>query len=145
MSVRKFSEYLYASAPLRDLSDRVARLRALQDTLQEILPAPLDQHAHVAGTEAGSVVIKADNGAVAAKLKQQLPTLLRKFRQKGFEVTSIRVEVQAWQPGHRPEKIKDIAITPAGLDQLRRLADTLPDSPLKHSLECLVNRHRKED
>ncbi|MGH8710041.1 MAG: hypothetical protein ACREVA_01790, partial [Burkholderiales bacterium] len=80
----------------------------------------------------------ADNGAVAAKLKQLTPSLLVKFQKRGYEVTAIRVEVQP-PPRQAPPR-KKIRLSGKAADHLQELAERLPVSPLRAALEGLLVR-----
>lgn len=145
MSTRKLNYFIDTSPALHNLTQQAQRLMALQNTLNSLAPQPLAQFCSVASFENNVLVIYTDNGAIASKLKQQLPTLLAKFQQRKIEVTSIRVEVQA-QPLHTNHiKIKEIALSSGGIESLERLADYLEDSPLKSALAAMLARHTKKN
>ena len=61
----------------------------------KIAPPQLAQRCALGGFVEGNLTIYADNGAIAAKLRQMLPSLLLKFQAMGYEVTAIRIAVQA--------------------------------------------------
>ena len=61
----------------------------------EIAPPQLAQRCALGGFFKRKLTIYARNGAIAAKLRQTLPSLLSKFQAKGYEVTAIRIAVQA--------------------------------------------------
>lgn len=109
-----------------------------------MLPISLAPAARVANLKRGKVVIHADSGAVAVKLRQLGPRLAAGFAQRGHEISGIEVRVQ---PGGRisPPKTK---IPPKKLSlrakrSLTSLAFGLPgDSPLKAAIERLLRSAR---
>jgi hypothetical protein len=85
------------------------------------------------------VTLYASNGATAARLKQQLPRLLLNFRQRGYDLTAIKVEVQVTAPSPNPGQKRSRARIPAtGLASLARLEHDLEPSPLKQALTHLL-------
>ncbi len=145
MAARSLDAYLNSADGLARLSAHAGRLVKLQRVFEEIAPSHLAASSHVANFKLGKVVIHADSGAVAAKLRQMLPSLVDEFSLKGAEVTEIRVIVQpsyaATQHKSRGKSSASVGVT-AKVD-LQRLADELPgDSPLKEALERLVKHSR---
>ncbi len=144
MAARSLDAYLNSAGGLARLSAHAGRLVKLQRVFEEIAPSFLAASSRVANFKLGKVVIHADSGAVAAKLRQRLPSLIDEFCLKGAEVTEIQVKVQ---PTHVAAQHKKPGQAPAvgasakaGLD---RLADGLPaDSPLREALGRLVKRSR---
>jgi hypothetical protein len=86
-----------------------------------------------------TVVIAANNGAVAAKLRQMTFELISLFQARGCEVTGIQIKVQVSAP---PPVIasEPRILGKAAQDALRKLDDDLPDSPLKTALRRLRKR-----
>ncbi len=87
--------HLAAADAFARLSEQANRLQRLQTLLESALPAYLLPGTHVANLKRGKVVIHADSGAVAVKLRQLAPRLAEGFIQQGQEVTGIEVKVQA--------------------------------------------------
>lgn len=145
MSVRKLQSYFTSTASLAALAERVAHLSDLQLLWEKLAPSPLAGMCRVSGLQDRVLVLYANNGAIAAKVRQLAPTLLEKFQKRGLEVTSILVRVQAgyFPPRERPPKA--LRLGPAGFDRLRQLAGRLEDSPLRQALEAMLERHAVED
>jgi len=144
MAARSLDAYLNSAGDLGRLSAHAGRLVKLQRVFEQIAPSCLAASSRVANFKLGKVVIHADSGAVAAKLRQLLPSLVDEFSLKGAEVTEIQVKVQ---PNHgAPQHKKSVPREPVGpsvKSDLHRLAETLPeDSPLKESLERLIRFSR---
>ena len=74
-----------------------------------------------------------------AKLKLLLPTLLKNMQIKGLDVTSIRVEVQVNSARSKPRQPVR-KLSPDAAASLSRLANTLPESPLRTAIERLSKK-----
>jgi hypothetical protein len=66
------------------------RLKAVES----VIPAPLRSSLRAGPIEGTSWCLLVDNNAAAAKLRQVVPALLNRLRDRGWEVTSIRLKVQ---------------------------------------------------
>ncbi len=144
MAARSLDAYLNSAGGLARLSAHAGRLVKLQRVFERIAPSYLAASSRVANFKLGKVVIHADSGAVAAKLRQLLPSLVDEFSLKGAEVTEILVKVQ---PSHaaaqQNSRVQAPVLATSAKADLRRLAGDLPaDSPLKAALERLVRRSR---
>ena len=124
---------------LQGLTSQVKRLSALQATLADALPANLAASVALAIAETGELVLYADNGAVATKLKHLAPRILSFLQQRGVEVTGIRVQVQVGIR-HNPLPQKQIFLSPEGRKAIQNLAKRIESSPLKAALEQLSRR-----
>jgi len=122
-------------------------LTAMQQAFSKIVPHQLAQHCTLGGFFEGNLTICAGNGAIAAKLRQTLPSLLLKFQAMGYEITAIRLAVQADYRNIRKGDLsgKKISIGRAGMERLGELASGLPSSPLKTAVESLLDKQRMKD
>lgn len=129
---------------LAALSRKARRLAQLQARYARCAPPPLVRASRVADCRAGTLLIVADNAAVAGKLRQLVPSLLSKMRKREAEVTGIKIGVQvkevAEDDGARP-RLEHARIE--NIDVFRALADTLQQSPLKSAVMALMARHRR--
>lgn len=148
MSARKrgsLTDHLADSDSFARLADQAERLRQLQALLDAMLPIHLATAARVANLKRGKVVIHADSGAVAVKLRQLEPRLAAGFVQQGQEVSGIEVRVQPGGRISQPQRKirpKELGIQPK--QSLTSLAAGLPeDSPLKAALERLLATTRE--
>lgn len=123
---------------LRALNSEFRKQLALQTVLFEILPVE-GQSATVVASEASELVLLADNGAVAAKLRQLSPRILNHFRQRGVEANGIRVQTQV-SIRHNPLPQKRISLGENARQALLQLSSSLKDSPLKAAIEKLRQR-----
>lgn len=144
MAARSLDAYLNSAGGLSRLSAHAGRLVKLQRVFERIAPSYLATASRVANFKLGKVVIHADSGAVAAKLRQMLPGLLDKFSSEGAEVTEIQVKVQPMHVAaqHKSRGQAPSIATPAKTDLIRLAAGLPADSPLKEALERLVRRSR---
>jgi hypothetical protein len=86
-----------------------------------------------------TLILSADNGAVAAKLRQISTELISLFRTMGCEVTGIQIRVQV-RVKIRPETPLPRTLGCNGRKELEKLTLNLQDSPLKTALKRLVKR-----
>jgi hypothetical protein len=143
MPAHKIADLLAASSELKALSLQARRLAALQQVLSESVSSTLSQAIRVKNYRAGTLILLADNAAVAAKLRQLAPRLLLHVRKREFEVNGIKVEVQVKNPKIRAENdVTKCALPTDAIKDFKKLADTLPDSHLRSALTRLVARRR---
>ena len=140
MQARSLNDCLNADTALARLTAHAGHLLKLQRIIDATLPTALARASRIANYRLGIVFIHADNGAVAAKLRQLAPSLCDELRSSGGEITEIRLKVQA-RDGVDPGRKTD-TIAPLGSrtkQGLTNLSHSLPDdSPLKLSLERLL-------
>ena len=145
MTVRKLDFY-YKTAGMapehRQLFAYAETIGAMQRVLMKMLPPSLAQYCALSGFSGGNLTICADNGATATKLRQMLPSLLLEFQATGYEVTAIRIAVQANYRNTQGRKFfrKNRSIGSAGIENLNTLASGLPESPLKTAIQSLAKK-----
>jgi hypothetical protein len=106
---------------------------------QQIAPPALARVSRVANLKAGVVIIHAEHGAAANKLKQQATHLIENFGRRGIECSGIEIRVQ-------PSPIKETEtvatqkpLSEQALTSLAEAAQTMRDgSPLKARIESLI-------
>lgn len=143
MPTRRIGNLLASSDELQALSRQAQRLAELQQVLFEAVPPALSKATRVKNHRGGTLILLADNAAVAAKLRQLAPRLLLHLQIRTVEVTGIRVEVQVKAPqiSTGNDVTKRVLPTDAVKD-FGKLSDALPASPLKSALTRLVARRR---
>ena len=136
--------YAFLNQPdgIAPLMPQARRLIELREILAAVLPESLARCCSIANFKQGKVVIFAANGAIAAKLKLMLPTLLKELSKRALEVTGLEVCVQplASDPQAVEKSAKMSVEAAAGLSQL---CEQLPDSELKITLVKIAARHLK--
>lgn len=108
-------------------------------------PEHLGKASRVANYKSGTVVIHADNGAVAVKLRQMAPSLASEFAKRGIECNGVQVKVQALDISQHSIEASGHPL-PAGAGRaLSDLAESLPDSPLREAIETLLRRSARAE
>ena len=135
-------DYLLADeAGAGKLLAHAAVLLRLAETYHASVPAHLAQASRLANLKAGTVVIHAESGAVAGKLRQMLPSLLDRFSQVGIQCRAIEVKVRTGQrlaEKGRPSEQKPLSAQTK--EELARLREWLPPSDLRAALGHLLVR-----
>jgi hypothetical protein len=136
---QRLNSFFGSSPELRQLSSKAAQLLVLQRHYEQLAPASLIRYSRVLQIERQILTLAANNGAIAAKLRQIVPELTRLFQNKGCEITGIQVRVQVTFPAaertHPPPML-----SAAGRKRLIELAGELPDSPLKSALQRFAQK-----
>ena len=142
MTSRSLQEHLASGDSMARLAAHAQRLLQFQRLLEAALPAALRPYARVANFRLGKLLIHAENGAVAAKIRQFGPSLANDLSNKEVKVTQIEVRVQARNPSTPRVPHKPPALPGSKQKQgLTALARDLPaESPLKGALERLLRR-----
>ncbi|GAB3627249.1 DciA family protein [Pandoraea terrae] len=116
------------------------QLGRLETDVRALLPAPLAGTVRLAPPREGALVFLVTNNAVAARLRQQTPSLIEGLARRGWLIRNIRIRVSiaAPEPAKAP---KEARLSRQGLVSLRDLRDQLEPSPLRDALARLVARH----
>lgn len=141
---QKLGHLLAEVAP--ELARAAESYRALAGTWATIAPRGCAERARPGVPREGVLTLYCDDGAVAARIKQQLPRLLLHFRQRGHDLTAIAVKVQvAPPPPPASPAARRPRLLPAGaLAEFAALSARLPPSPLKAALERMLARRSRE-
>jgi len=135
----RLNAFLQSNQDLRRLTQHADRLATLERHYQQLAPPSLARASHVMQLVGHTLILGADNGAVAAKLRQISGELISSFLTRGCEVTGIQIRVQVRvQPpteSPRPRKIGENS-----KKRLSEFAVELKDSPLKEALKRLAER-----
>lgn len=144
MAAKSIGDWLSRQATPEDVIRRANRLLALQRLYANCVPDPLARLSEVANLKDGELLVRADNGAAAAKLKQLAPTILDKIRTTNQDVTKVSVTVRpVGQPSPGAGAQAKRARVPAGgVHHIEAFSGSLQDSPLKSALERLAARQK---
>ena len=120
-------------------------LLKLARRFEAVAPAAFRNAARVANYKSGKIVIHADNGAVAAKIRQMSQRLCDELSKGGAECNGIEVKVQPRQiPCQSMGSIqKPLSARTCGV--LRSTSENLPKGPLRDALETLLTRAAKRE
>lgn len=126
-------------------SDSAALLReagksqGIEKVLRKSLPDELAKYCSAGRLIDGRLSIYVDNGAVASKLRQLSARILEKLKSRGLAVDALKISVRV-NPVARIEKKPKPGMGRKGMESFRELADSLDDSPLKSSIESLIEK-----
>lgn len=144
MPTRKLSALISDTAGLTALTQATQRIAALQQLYSVCAPPDLAQASRVVSNQDGMLVIAADNGAIAAKLRQLAPRLLKNLQKQRAQVTGIRVQVQVGGPNRAPRVQVEKSPLPIDLiDNFEKLAQRVKDPDLRLALARFAARQRR--
>ena len=116
-----------------------------QKVLSRKLPAQLAKRCCIGSCLNGALVIKASNSAVAAKLKQMVPSLLKEFENQ-IQSIRIAVDTQDYKNQNDETKIsKKPALGSVGIQALQQFEISLAHSPLKSAIHSLLSQYPIND
>ena len=115
-------------------------LLKLSRRFEAVAPAGLRHSAHVANYKLGTIIIHADNGAVAAKIRQLSQRLSSELSKGGAECSGIEVKVQPRQIPSQSTSSTQKPLSDRAIGMLRSTSETLPKGPLREALDRLLER-----
>ena len=137
--------YLEATDGAGRLMAHARLLVKLARLYREIAPPHLLQASTLANYKSGSVVIHADSGAVAVKLRQLAPTLANGFSKRGIECNGVQVKVQAPDIATQTPTPRQKPLSASVCHSLEHLRDGLPDDPLRQAIERLLTKSARTE
>lgn len=142
MTARKLDTFFSEPAsPLNRLAHAAQRLNAISRIWETVAPIGLARSCRAGRLDDGVLTLFTDNGAIASKMKQQLPSILEKIQQRGGKITGIQVDVQVKIPSPEPVVAPKTGISEQSLACLAKLGTELSESPLKEALTNLIRHH----
>jgi hypothetical protein len=146
MSTRKLSALIGNTSGLSALNRTLQHITALQRLYEVCAPPEMVSMSRVVGDRNGTWIIAADNGAVAAKLRQLAPRLLVKLQKQTAQVTGIQIQVQVSQPVRRPPpRPKTQSLSIDSIEYFDKLSQRIKDPGLRQALTRFVARRRAKD
>ncbi|UOD50846.1 DciA family protein [Orrella daihaiensis] len=120
------------------------RLLALQDAISKELPAAMRKGFAVAQIKGSELTLIADHSALAAKLRQLQPTLLKSIQAAGWNAEILKIKV-ATRPNTPPATQARKAARPldeTDLNHFDALSSQLQEGPLADAVKRLLSHHR---
>jgi len=142
MHSKNVRAYLDSNAGIAALLPQVERLIELRRIYRELVPRQLLQSSSIVNLKQETVVIFAENNAIAAKIKLLSPRLVNDFSKRGMQVTGIRLEVQPREERREAQTHKQAKLSQAGGERLEALAKRLPESRLKQVVKEFAERKK---
>ncbi|MDP3537402.1 MAG: DciA family protein [Azonexus sp.] len=133
-------QFLDGDASAGRLMAHARLLLKLSRRFEAIAPAGLRYAAHVANYKSGRVVIHADNGAVAAKIRQMGQRLCDELSKQGAECNVMDVKVQPRQIPYQSTSSTQKPLSAKACGVLRSTTEKLPKGPLRDALDNLLAR-----
>lgn len=129
---------------LRDLeaiSVHVERIAALQQAYSRLVPEELSQASRVGYQTGERLVLTADSGTAAAKLRMLAPRIAAGLKRTHPWIGNVRVEVVIPQRTTRaPAPLRRIGAT--GIGSLQQLAEGLPRGPVQAAVRRLLRNQQ---
>lgn len=121
------------------IADHAGEIAAAQKIWDSVTPQGFSRYTQAGNIRQKKLTVYAANGAVAAKLKLLLPSLITRLQAQGLEITAILVEVQVPKHEKKPTKpMRSLSKNAAGT--METLAQKLGDSDLGKILTRLSKR-----
>ena len=139
-SLQPLSRILATDATLATWHARALAEAELTTAVRRHLPRALADRVHVAEAALETLTLATSTGTVAAVVRQRLPDILEGLQREGCNFTEIRVRVQVRVDPPPAEKSLKIQRNKVDHAPLRRLAESLPDGPLKDAVERLARK-----
>jgi hypothetical protein len=139
-SPQPLARILAADATIRAWHLRARAEAELTAAVRRHLPRALAERVRVAEIASATLTLATSTGTIAAVVRQRLPMILGELAREGRNFTEIRVRVQVRSDAAeqaKPLKIQRKSVDPA---PLRRLAEDLPEGPLKSAVQRLARR-----
>ncbi len=139
-SLQPLARVLATDATLAAWHARALAEAQLTSAVRRHLPRQLADRVHVAEATETMLTLATGTGTVAAVVRQRLPDILVGLKREGRNFTEIRVSVQVRVDPPAPTKSLKIQRDKTDPASLRRLAESLPEGPLKAAVERLARR-----
>lgn len=128
---------------LKDLTEKVYLLTALNEIFQEIIDPSLRGHCKVANVNNGQIIIEVASPAWGTQLRYRFPEILHQLRQRrGFEgLSGIDYYIKPQEVETKP-KVKptnNMRITKDSSEALKACAEDIEHPGLKNILEKLAS------
>jgi hypothetical protein len=120
-------------------------LLALDARLRSVLPRALAPALRVANFKSGRVVIHAETGAAAARIRQMDRRLCDELSKEGAECTGLDVKVQPSQIPCQSRGSLQKPLSARVCGTLTATAETLPPGRLRDALQRLLERSLKRE
>ncbi len=132
--------FLDRDAAISRIMAHARLLMKLSRRFAAIAPPALSHSAHIANYKSGKIVIHADNGAVAVKIRQMGRRLCDDLSKGTVECNEIEVKVQPPQTHSQSATSTQKPISTKALDILGGRQNELPPGPLREALQTLIQR-----
>mgnify|MGYP000002197543 CR=1 FL=1 len=142
---QEIEHYLNRDAAAGKVMAHARLLLKLARRFEAVAPLGFRHAAHVANYKSGKIIIHADNGAVAAKIRQLSQRLCDELSKGGAECNGMEVKVQPRQiPSQSISSTqKPLSVKACGV--LRSTSENLPKGDLRDALDRLLASAAKRE
>lgn len=114
---------------------------ALDRAFKKLIPPAMAEACRAVRIRDDELVIHADNGIVAARLRMTAPGLLPQLAQQGYPASKVKVKVALQIV--RPKKPKSLAISETALDGMEQAASSIDNPMVRAAVARLIARQRR--
>ena len=129
------------NANFATLTDKAKVMAMTQKVWNDVVPEPLKSNSHAGNIEHKRLTVYVENGAVAAKLKLLLPSILTKLQKQGLAISSIRVQVQIKAQAEKTTK-PNRTLSESAAKEIDALANQVEGTALGEVLKRLSKRRK---
>jgi hypothetical protein len=146
MPTRKLSALIGNTSGLSALNRTLQHIAALQRLYEVCAPPDMASVSRVVGDRDGTLIIAANNGAIAAKLRQLTPRLLKNLQKQRAQVTGIQIQVQVLQPAQSPPpRSEKLTLSIDSIEYFEKMSRRVNDPGLRAALTRFAARQRARD
>ena len=127
------------NANFASLTDKAKVMAMTQKVWNDSVPEPLKSASHAGNVEHKRLTVYVENGAVAAKLKLLMPSILTKLQKQGLAISSIRVQVQVKAQAEKTTK-PNRTLSESAAKEIDTLANQVEGTALGEVLKRLSKR-----
>lgn len=120
-------------------------LLQLERRFAVLVPSGLASACRVANYKSGKIVIHAENGAVATKLRQMSQRLCSDLSTNGVQCSVMEVKIQPRQNPYQSMHSTQKPLSAGVCGTLEATAASLPEGELKRALETLLRRAARQE
>ncbi|TDR80390.1 DciA family protein [Paludibacterium purpuratum] len=126
---------------LAQLTEQARALMKMDRQFRKLLPEAVAACCHAVRIEDGELLLFADNGLIAARLRMIAPGLLPRMATLGYPATRVKVRVNPRTPPAKREK--RLKISESALDGIEQAATTVTNPLVADALARLIAHHRR--
>lgn len=144
MASRPFHQILSQDSEFGALSAQLERYRTLQTLWNRVIPVEWREGTEALSLEEGILNVGVFHPALALRLRQMEPSLVKALTSHQTEIHQIRFKTlmpRGTPPMRQPDATQSLA--PENIEAFSKLAQELDPSPLKQALERLVSHRQK--
>jgi hypothetical protein len=143
MRSRTIHDITQQDSNLARLTAQARALLKLDQQFRKMLPDAVAAACHAVRIEQEELLIFADNGLIAARLRMIAPGLLPKLGALGYHASKVRIKVALYVAP--PPRTKRLKISASALDCIERAAEQSISNPLiTEALARLIARQRQQ-